>query len=104
MTHQMPLTNRTYRTVRAIFPNRYWETVEQQLRDDCGPQQVSANQFDEAAMERIWLAVLKLSSGDADRFKNAIMLAQSDWRDLLMAAGFGDTLDAHHHWASEIAA
>jgi hypothetical protein len=28
----------------------------------------------------------------------AVKLANADWRDLLVAAGFADSVDAHKHW------
>jgi hypothetical protein len=54
-------------------------------------------------MERIWLAALKLSGGDIGRLDNAVLLAQTDWRDLLVAAGFGSDSSAHFPWAKEAA-
>jgi len=33
----------------------------------------------------------------------AIELANTDWRDLLMAAGFGEDLNAHQKWSQSIA-
>jgi hypothetical protein len=32
----------------------------------------------------------------------AIDLARRDWRDLLMAANFGNHLDAHENWAKDV--
>ena len=49
-------------------------------------------------MDRFRFAVLKLSGGDLDKFDSAIQLAKTDWRDLLMAAGFGENLTAHESW------
>jgi len=34
---------------------------------------------------------------------DAIRLAETDWRDALMAAGFGEDLQAHIAWARSIA-
>jgi len=55
-------------------------------------------------MERIWLATLKLSDGSITAFENAVLLAQIDWRDVLLGAGFGSELEAHIKWAAVIAA
>ena len=33
-----------------------------------------------------------------DKLYDAIALAQTDWRDLLVAAGFGDDVQAHKDW------
>jgi hypothetical protein len=49
-------------------------------------------------MERIRFSVLKLSEGKIDELVRAIELAQVDWRDLFMEAGFGHDPEAHNKW------
>lgn len=49
-------------------------------------------------MERIRFAVLKLASEGAMSVDAAINLANTDWRDLLVSAGFGEDLNAHEKW------
>jgi hypothetical protein len=49
-------------------------------------------------MERIRFSVLKLSNGDMKKLVDAIELAKVDWRDLFMAAGFGEDPQAHKKW------
>ncbi len=46
-------------------------------------------------LDRIRYAVLKLSGGNLDELRKAIRIAQRDWRDALVWAGFGQSLDAH---------
>ncbi len=67
---------------------------------DCGPEQIHSQGCDGEAMERIWLASLKLSAGSVAAFENAVLLAQVDWRDVLMGAGFGSDPEAHLRWAA----
>jgi hypothetical protein len=69
---------------------------------DCGPEQIHSQDYDAEAMERIWLATLKLSIGSITAFENAVLLAQVDWRDVLMGAGFGSDLEAHLKWSATI--
>ena len=71
---------------------------------DCGPAQVHSREFDDEAMERIWLATLKLSDGSITAFENAVLVVQIDWRDVLLGAGFGNDLDAYLKWVAAIAA
>jgi hypothetical protein len=52
-------------------------------------------------MERIRFAVIKLAKESSMSIDSAVELAQKDWRDLLMAAGFGNELDAHEKWAAQ---
>ncbi len=97
-------TLRTRHVLRAIFPPNLWERVETTLIIDCGPEQLHARDIDGEAMERIWLATLKLSDGSITAFENTVLRAQVDWRDVLLGAGFGSDLDAHIKWAAAIAA
>lgn len=48
--------------------------------------------------DRIQLAVLRLSAGDMTKLQDAIGLANRDWRDTLMGAGFGYDHEAHRRW------
>ncbi len=48
--------------------------------------------------ERILIAALKLSGGDLERLVDALVLAETDWRDLLVVAGFAYDTGAHLKW------
>jgi hypothetical protein len=39
---------------------------------------------------RVHLAIIKLADGDMLRFQQALTLAQTDWRDVLVAAGLAN--------------
>lgn len=98
------ITVRTRRVLRAVFPPNLWERVETTLTIDCGPEQVHSRDLDGEAMERIWLATLKLSNGSITAFENAVLVAQIDWRDVLMGADFESDLEAHIKWGAMLAA
>jgi hypothetical protein len=49
-------------------------------------------------LDRILLAILRVSGGDPARLESAIELAKRDWRDILVAAEFADDLLAHQRW------
>lgn len=51
--------------------------------------------------ERTRIAALKLSDGSLDKLVRAIELAQTDFRDLLVAAGFAHDVRAHLAWMPE---
>ena len=53
---------------------------------------------DAALIERIQVAVIKLSRGNLDALVNCINEAQDDWRDVLDAAGFYNDTKAHLNW------
>lgn len=50
-------------------------------------------------IERLHFAALKISEGELGKLEQAVLLAEADWRDLLMAAGFARDTMAHHTWA-----
>jgi len=52
-------------------------------------------------MERIRFAILKMTKDSPLNLAVGIFLAQSDWRDLLMSAGFGDDAAQHMAWYNE---
>ncbi len=55
----------------------------------------------EQELERIHMAVVKLSMSGNKGFKSAERLYKVDYRDLLMCAEFGD-IEAHINWANSI--
>ncbi len=51
-----------------------------------------------AGIDRLQLAAIRLSRGSLEGLSKATSLAQQDFRDLLMAAGFGEDVEAHKSW------
>lgn len=49
-------------------------------------------------LERFRFAALKYSDGKLPLLEGAVQLAKEDWRDLLLAAGFGYDVEAHGRW------
>ena len=70
------------------------------LAEQCGADlPLSAHMGpDPSGFDRICFAVLKLSGGDLERLRREIDGAHCDWRDTLMAAGFGRDIHAHLTW------
>jgi len=92
------LSANTLQLVRHIFRPEDHAAVIAALEAGCGsglPLWVSATP---EGLERIRFAVLKLSSGSLPEFERAIEIANTDWRDVLVAAGFGSSLLAHIDW------
>jgi ABC-type nitrate/sulfonate/bicarbonate transport system substrate-binding protein len=92
------LTPRAREHVRALFAPSQWEAVEADLVRDCGHTLPGFTSSDAAGAERIRIAVLKLSNGHHGQLRHWIREAGFDWRDVLMAAGFGEDTKAHLHW------
>jgi len=100
----VPKTNSLRPHVLSAITNLFTpderETITNILTEECNADKIYASS--EAGLERIQLAVLKLSDGDTDKFLAAVELVQLDWRDVLVAAGFGNDLEAHLEWIDKI--
>lgn len=70
-----------------------------QLVEECGNNLPFSQGQDEYQLERVRFAVLRLSLGYLDDLQGADKSAQRDWRDVLVWAGFGQSLSAHQEWA-----
>ena len=96
-------TLKTEQLVDKYFPADEKLLVMSLLIDECGQNMATlptCNSEDISAfLERIHFAVLKLSEGDLTNFERAIELANTDWRDLLVSAGFESDINAHNTWA-----
>jgi len=95
---EVPLSANTLQLVRHIFPAEDHAAAIAALETRCGsglPLWVSTTP---EGLERIRFAVLKLSYGSLPKFERAIAIANTDWRDALVAAGFGSSLLAHIDW------
>ena len=96
------LTDATVDCIHRMFSLTDRDRVSTLLIEECGdtlPLSIPANP---ASLERIRFAVLKVSGGDLNRLQQAIDLAKVDWRDVLVAAGFGSDLIAHTSWSPDL--
>jgi len=93
------VTERTRAVIRRFFAAADHGLVEDLLEQKCGVNLPLTGLWADTQFERLWLAVLKLSNGDVGRLREAIALAQRDWRDVLVGSGFGHSLEAHRQWA-----
>ena len=83
--------------VSALFESHDLMEAERMLVEDCCDELPLIN-GKPVLLERVRVAALKVSTGDLAKLRTAIELAQKDWRDLLVAAGFADDLRAHEQW------
>ena len=101
-TLEVPLSPDTQWLVEHLFkPGDRAEAAAMLVRQ-CARSLSSCENADSKSLERLRFAALKTSAGDLKRLSHAMHEAQMDWRDLLMAADFGRTVDAHHLWLAEL--
>lgn len=94
----IPVSAATRRRVDALFPANHREEVMARLQEECGDNLPMVETSYEQLAERIRFAVLKLSGGNIQQLSNQVQEAARDWRDVLMAAGFGEDVQAHLAW------
>lgn len=96
-----PLSSQTLRRAALVFAPADLATAQRLLVEECGNNLPFCERLDAHQLERVRFAAIKLSGGRLDELRRAIALAKTDWRDLLMAAGFGQDIDAHERWLAD---
>ncbi len=97
----IPLSHRTIERIRLLFDESDRDTVARALVERCGDNLPLVHSSYVSLAERIRFAVLKLSGGRVAELERHLQVAATDWRDVLLAAGFGTDLDAHLRWNPE---
>ena len=92
------LSERTIEIVDTLFATEDRTEAGEILKSECADNIPFCENHDRWKMERIRFSVLKLSEGRIDKLIQAIGLAELDWRDLFMSAGFGHDPEAHKKW------
>ncbi len=68
------------------------------LRNECGENLPLWSDTSSSGLDRVRLAAIKISRGSVPRLRDAVELAKTDWRDVLVAAGFSEDVMAHVNW------
>jgi hypothetical protein len=94
----VPLSPATWARVEILFGPKRRDAARELLENECADNLPSCEKSDMLALERVRFAVLKLSAGNLEQLRREIAAAKLDWRDTLMAAGFGSDVTAHEGW------
>ncbi len=95
------LSPRTRHHVATLFAPALRQHASALLIEHCGNNLPFLDTLDAVALERYRFAALKMSQGNIEKLRQAVALAQTDWRDLLVAAGFANDTRAHESWSPE---
>ncbi len=88
----------TAKRVHAAFPVAAHALVLDILLNECGDNLPLVDTSYTQLAERIRFAVIDLSRGDVAQLRAHIKEAQTDWRDVLVAAGFSHGIHDHRKW------
>lgn len=91
------ITAGTQWRIKLLFQLSDRDRVVELLERECSTNLPFLENCEAHELERIQFAALKLSDGDLGKLIEAIRLAQTDWRDLLFAAGFEGS-ETHAKW------
>jgi hypothetical protein len=98
---KVALSTDTLRLVDRLFQPQDRAAVVAMLECECGASLPFMSEATSESLERIRFAVLKLSEGSPSKVAEAVAVAEVDWRDVLVAAQFADSLQAHAAWSRE---
>jgi hypothetical protein len=74
----------------ALFTAEQRVLVRNLLLEACGHNLPFLRKIDSVKMDRFRFGALQVGAGDWEKLHAAAQLAQKDWRDLLVAAGFAN--------------
>ena len=94
----VPLSPETEARLEILFGPKRRDAARELLETECADNLPSHQSSDMFTLERVRFAVLKLSSGNLEDLRREVEAAKLDWRDTLMAAGFGGDVKAHELW------
>ena len=97
----MSLTHETMKRLEYLFVGKDREEAASLLEHECGNNLPFLERLSPVELQRYHFAALKLSKGDLRLLRRAVEEAKQDWRDVLIAAGFGDSCAAHLSWHPE---
>jgi len=81
------LSPNTEKAIDKLFPNENKDEAKALLIEQCGDNLPNCEYENEYDLEDVRFAALKLSEGNITKLKDAVQLANEDWRDLFFEAG-----------------
>jgi hypothetical protein len=96
------LSLNTKQLISILYEPRKAGKICSILELECGAESLGCVGWSPQQVERIMFAVLRLATERDGGLDTAIKLAKTDWRDLLMSAGFGEDLNAHEKWYKSV--
>ena len=94
----IPLSDGTCRLIDCLFDEPFRSQLRAALVESVSESIPFCENQTPEGMDRIRFAVVKLVASNTGNLDRAINLSQTDWRDLLMGAGFGYDIDQHNAW------
>lgn len=94
----VPLSDATRNRLEALFRGAERAAAVRLLEEELADDLPFCEGSSPESLERVRFAVLKLSRGEPAALREWVEHAKLDWRDVLVAAGFGNDTRAHLRW------
>ena len=96
------ITSRVKKIVKKYHPSESQWFIDE-LQEYCEYlAKFSDDERKAESFERICFAILKLGKTSKEKFIQALELGKIDFRDVLVNAGFGNSLTVHNDWADSV--
>ena len=95
---QVELSAKTQQLVNQLFLDEDRQLVVGLLVNQCGNNLPLLEKSNSIDLERYRFAVLKLCAGNFGKLEQQVQLAKSDWREMLVVAGFANDIEEHQKW------
>jgi len=95
---RLNLSLKVHSKLQQLFSPELQTAAVTLLETQCGLRLPMIDAKDTAEIERIQCAAMKLSDGSLEKLKSFVHLANQDWQDVLVAAGFAEDTNAHIAW------
>ena len=83
----LPLSPNIAKAVEKLFSDENKEEAVRLLTEQCGVNLPNCKNEDEYDLENLRFQALKLSEGNIEKLRDAIRMANEDWRELISKAG-----------------
>jgi hypothetical protein len=93
-----PTTAEIQKKLNQLFPQEQRAAAIALLEAECGSHLPLIESQGADGILRVRCAALKLSEGSLEKLHTAVRVANQDWRDVLVAAGFGHSVREHLRW------
>jgi len=96
------VSDKSRKIAKKFFPDES-ASIIYQLQEYCEYlSEFFSEESQPETYERFCLAILKIAKTSEEKFTKATELGKTDYRDLLVSAGFGNSLTIHNEWASKV--
>lgn len=97
----IPLSKKTLKILNILPVGTDRDKLAARLQEEISDNIPAWNHYTPEGLERIRFSVIRLICEQPESEETVFATARTDWRDLLMSAGFGQSPLEHEKWYKE---